>query len=32
MDTTKLSDANYDYLRPGFETKGSREAYKRSDI
>lgn len=32
MDTTKLNDANYDYLRPGFETKGSREAYKRSDI
>ena len=24
--------AKFDYLRPGFETKGSREAYKRQDI
>ena len=28
----RLYDTKYDYLRPGFETKGSREAYKRSDI
>lgn len=26
------SYAKFDYLRPGYETKGSREAYKRSDI
>lgn len=25
-------EARYDYLRPGFETKGSREAYKRQDF
>ena len=24
--------SRFDYLRPGFETKGSREAYKRQDI
>ena len=29
---TNLSDPRYDYLRPEFETKGSREAYRRSDI
>lgn len=28
----RLYDPNYDYIRPNFETKGSREAYKRSDI
>ena len=32
MYAERLYDANYDYLRPNFETKGSREAYKRSDI
>lgn len=26
------SRANFDYLRPGFSTKGSRESYKREDI
>lgn len=26
------TSARFDYLRPGFETKGSREAYKRQDI
>lgn len=26
------SYSRFDYLRPGFETKGSREAYKRQDI
>ena len=32
MYAERLYDPNYDYLRPNFETKGSREAYKRSDI
>ena len=32
MNTDRKQEANFDYLRPGFETKGSREAYKRSDI
>lgn len=29
---TTREKADLDYLRPNFETKGSREAYKRSDI
>ena len=32
MYSERIYDPNYDYLRPNFETKGSREAYKRSDI
>lgn len=32
MYAERIYNANYDYLRPNFETKGSREAYKRSDI
>lgn len=32
MYAERWYDASYDYLRPNFETKGSREAYKRSDI
>lgn len=32
MNTDRLVNPNYDYLRPDFETKGSREAYRRSDI
>ncbi len=32
MGRTQHSRANFDYLRPGFETKGSRESYKREDI
>lgn len=32
MDRVNLQRTNFDYLRPGFETKGSREAYKREDI
>lgn len=32
MNTDRLVSPNYDYLRPDFETKGSREAYRRSDI
>lgn len=32
MNTDRLVQPNYDYLRPDFETKGSREAYRRSDI
>ena len=32
MNTDKLINPNEAYLRPDFETKGSREAYKRSDI
>lgn len=32
MYAERVYDPNYDYLRPNFETKGSREAYKRSDI
>lgn len=32
MYAERTYSPNYDYLRPNFETKGSREAYKRSDI
>ena len=32
MRGSRIYDASYDALRPNFETKGSREAYKRSDI
>lgn len=32
MYAERLNDPQFDYLRPNFETKGSREAYKRSDI
>lgn len=32
MYSERIYGPNYDYLRPNFETKGSREAYKRSDI
>lgn len=32
MTRDRKQSANLDYLRPDFETKGSREAYKRSDI
>ena len=32
MNTTKNQNANFDYLRPSFQTKGSREAYRREDI
>lgn len=32
MNTDNLVRPNEQYLRPDFETKGSREAYKRSDI
>lgn len=32
MYAERVYSPNYDYLRPNFETKGSREAYKRSDI
>ena len=32
MNTDRIQDANLEYLRPDFETKGSREAYRRSDI
>lgn len=32
MYAERSYDPSYDYLRPNFETKGSREAYKRSDI
>lgn len=32
MRGARIYDANYDAIRPNFETKGSREAYKRSDI
>ena len=32
MNTDKPQRANLDYLRPDFETKGSREAYRRSDF
>lgn len=28
----RYTDANFDYLRPGFETKGSRESSRRSDF
>lgn len=30
--TNRPYDTQFDYLRPGVETKGSRDAYKRSDI
>jgi hypothetical protein len=30
--SNRSANPNLDYLRPNFETKGSREAYKRSDI
>lgn len=32
MNTDRIVEADEQYLRPDFETKGSREAYKRSDI
>ena len=32
MDSDRFVQPNENYLRPDFETKGSREAYKRSDI
>ena len=32
MGRVNHSRANFDYLRPSFETKGSRESYKREDI
>lgn len=32
MNTDRNYGPNYDYLRPDFETKGSREAYRRSDF
>jgi len=32
MGRVNLQRPDFDYLRPGFETKGSREAYKREDI
>lgn len=32
MNTDRIINPNEQYLRPDFETKGSREAYKRSDI
>ena len=32
MGADRIIEANEQYLRPEFETKGSREAYKRSDI
>ena len=32
MKTGYMEDTRLDYLRPSFETKGSREAYKREDI
>lgn len=32
MYSERLYDPNYHYLRPDFETKGSREAYRRSDF
>lgn len=32
MDRVNLDRPNFDYLRPSFETKGSREAYRREDI
>lgn len=31
-NSSRLYDTNFDYLRPSFETKGSREANKRGDI
>ena len=32
LRSKKLYDIDLDYLRPDFETKGSREAYRRSDF
>ena len=32
MNVSRPVKPSYDYLRPDFETKGSREAYRRSDI
>lgn len=32
MNTDRVVKPDEEYLRPNFETKGSREAYKRSDI
>jgi hypothetical protein len=32
LDAKKIYDPTLDYLRPDFETKGSREAYRRSDF
>lgn len=32
MGRVNLQDSKYSYLRPSFETKGSREAYRREDI
>lgn len=32
MNVDRAIKPSYDYLRPDFETKGSREAYRRSDI
>ena len=32
VSAKKLYDTTLDYLRPGFETKGSREAYRRQDF
>lgn len=32
INPTRLYGADHDYLRPSFETKGSREAYKREDF
>ena len=31
MDSSRPYDADFDYLRPSFTTKGSREAYRRED-
>ena len=30
--SSRQYDANFDYLRPNVETKGSRDAYKRGDM
>lgn len=32
LSSKKIYDTTLDYLRPGFETKGSREAYRRQDF
>lgn len=32
ISTSRPYDSRFDYLRPGFETKGSREASRRSDF
>lgn len=31
-DSTRIYDADLDYLRPSFATKGSRTAYRRNDL